>query len=58
MERIALRRIPEYLEQLQSLGIPLRDIAILVRKNDEGQQIVAHLLNYKNSPDGKTRLPL
>ena len=49
----ALDEIPVYLEKLQSLGIALKDIAILVRKNDEGQQIVAHLLKYKNSDKAK-----
>jgi len=34
--------VPEYLEQLQGKGIPLKDIAILVRKNDEGQKIAMH----------------
>lgn len=45
----ALDLIPRQLEELQRMGIPLKDIAILVRKNDEGQEIVAHLLQYKNS---------
>lgn len=45
----AMDAIPHHLEELQRMGIPLKDIAILVRKNDEGQEIVAHLLQYKNS---------
>lgn len=45
----ALDAIPEYLEQLQQAGVRLKDIAILVRKNEEGQDIVSHLLQYKNS---------
>jgi ATP-dependent helicase/nuclease subunit A len=45
----ALDLIPQYLEQLQSQGVALKDIAILVRKNSEGQEIAAHLLQYKNS---------
>ncbi|HEY8935259.1 MAG TPA: UvrD-helicase domain-containing protein [Cyclobacteriaceae bacterium] len=49
----ALAKVPEYLEQLQSKGIPLKDIAILVRKNDEGQKIATHLLQYKNSEQAK-----
>ncbi|HKZ38461.1 MAG TPA: UvrD-helicase domain-containing protein [Chryseolinea sp.] len=49
----ALNLIPIYLEELQGLGIALKDIAILVRKNEEGQQIVAHLLQYKNSEQAK-----
>lgn len=49
----ALHKIPWYLEQLQQLGASLKDIAILVRRNEEGQQIVSHLLNYKNSDQAK-----
>ena len=36
---LALERIPKYLEELQEKGIPLKEIAILVRKNDEGQDV-------------------
>lgn len=47
---LAMENIPKQLEQLQLMGIKLNDIAILVRKNSEGQQIAANLLQYKNSP--------
>ncbi|MBT1704125.1 UvrD-helicase domain-containing protein, partial [Chryseosolibacter indicus] len=50
---IALQRMTFALEQLQLKGAALRDIAILVRKNDEGQRIAAHLLNFKNSEDAR-----
>lgn len=46
----AMENIPKQLEQLQRIGVKLNDIAILVRKNSEGQQIAAKLLQYKNSP--------
>ena len=46
----AMENIPKQLEQLQRMNIKLNDIAILVRKNSEGQQIAARLLQYKNSP--------
>jgi ATP-dependent exoDNAse (exonuclease V) beta subunit len=49
----AMDRIPEQLEMLQSQGVVLRDIAILVRRNEEGQQIVASLLQYRN--EGKAK---
>lgn len=49
----ALNLIPSYLESFQDHGIPLRDVAILVRKNEEGQEIIAHLLNHKNSMQAK-----
>lgn len=47
----AMENIPKQLEQLQQAGVKLNDIAILVRKNSEGQQIAAKLLHYKNSPE-------
>jgi ATP-dependent helicase/nuclease subunit A len=48
-----LARVPFYLEYLQEQGIPLKDIAILVRKNDEGQAVASYLLQYKNSEEAK-----
>jgi ATP-dependent helicase/nuclease subunit A len=53
-KEIALNKIPEQLEFLQQAGISLKDIAILVRKNDEGQKIAAHLLAYKYSDRTKS----
>jgi ATP-dependent helicase/nuclease subunit A len=50
---IALNRLPGQLEQLQLAGVALNDIAILVRKNDEGQEIAAHLLQYTASGKGR-----
>jgi ATP-dependent helicase/nuclease subunit A len=49
----ALDLIPQYLEQLQEKGVPLGDIAVLVRKNDDGQRVATHLLQYKNSEKAK-----
>ena len=49
----ALHSIPGYLEELQELGASLKDIAILVRRNEEGQKVVAELLQYKNSGHAK-----
>lgn len=46
---IALHRIPHHLETLQRIGVKMKDVAMLVRKNEEGQEIVAHLLKYKYS---------
>jgi ATP-dependent helicase/nuclease subunit A len=51
--QLALEQIPLTLEELQQNGVQLKDIAILVRKNDEGQRIAAQLLNYKNSGKAK-----
>ncbi|MEX1238124.1 MAG: UvrD-helicase domain-containing protein [Cyclobacteriaceae bacterium] len=50
---VALGYLPLALEKLQESGAALKDIAILVRKNDEGQKIAAWLLQYKNSPMAK-----
>ena len=49
-----LRRLPLDLEDLQSRGVSLRDIAILVRKKNEAALVAQTLLEYKqkhpNSP--------
>lgn len=45
--------IPQWLEKLQEAGVALKDIAILVRRNDEGQQIVTDLLKYRESGEAK-----
>lgn len=45
----ALEMVPAHLEALQRNGVPLKDIAILVRKNEEGQRVASHLLQYKMS---------
>ncbi|MFZ6012042.1 MAG: UvrD-helicase domain-containing protein, partial [Bacteroidota bacterium] len=50
----ALDQVPRMLEDLQENGAALKDIAILVRKNDEGQRIASYLLNYKNSTEAKS----
>lgn len=52
-EEAAMDEVCKTLETLQQAGVALQDIAILVRRNDEGQRIVAHLLHYKNSPSAK-----
>jgi ATP-dependent helicase/nuclease subunit A len=50
---IALEALARSLERLQQAGASLKDIAILVRKNEEGQRIANHLLQYKNSGNAK-----
>lgn len=50
---LALAGLPVTIENLQRSGAALKDIAILVRKNDEGQKIAASLLQYKNSANAK-----
>lgn len=49
----ALDQLVTWLEDLQQSGASLRDIAILVRKNYEGQQIANHLLEIKRSGKAK-----
>lgn len=49
----AMELLPLMLENLQRAGVGLKDIAILVRKNEEGQKIAAWLLQYKNSAMAK-----
>jgi ATP-dependent helicase/nuclease subunit A len=52
-KELASEQVPVALEKLQENGAALKDIAILVRKNDEGQKIAAFLLQYKNSAKAK-----
>jgi ATP-dependent helicase/nuclease subunit A len=49
----AITLIPGWLEQLQDLGVRLKDIAILVRKNDEGQQVANYMLQFRTSDQAK-----
>lgn len=49
----SLERLPAMLEELQSRGYRPADICILVRKNDEEQQVIHKLLNYKTTPEAK-----
>lgn len=49
----SLSLIPKWLEKLQEAGVALKDIAILVRRNDEGQQVVARLHQYRDSDQAK-----
>lgn len=42
------------IEELQQRGVPPRDIAILVRTNKEGQEIITHLVNHQYSGEAKT----
>ncbi len=50
---LELVKLVETLELLQTNGVALGDVAILVRKNEEGQRIANHLLQFKNSGKGK-----
>jgi ATP-dependent helicase/nuclease subunit A len=40
---LALEQLPQMMEELQERGAKLKDIAILVRRNDEGQRIATQL---------------
>jgi ATP-dependent helicase/nuclease subunit A len=48
-----LNDLPGWLEKLQVDGAQLKDIAILVRKNEEGQRIANHLLQFRHSSAAK-----
>lgn len=49
----SLKRLPQLLEDLQDKGYAPTDITILVRKNDEEQAVIQHLLNYKTTPQAR-----
>lgn len=53
-KEVAKEQLVKTLEDWQEAGVRLKDIAILVRTNGEGQELVAHLLNYKNSAEAKS----
>lgn len=49
----SLNRLPALLEDLQTRGYRPGDVAILVKKNVEAQDVIHKLLTYKNSLDAK-----
>jgi len=49
----SLNRLPAMLEELQVRGYRPADICILVRKNEEEQQVIHKLLNYKTTAEAK-----
>ena len=52
----SLERLPAMLEELQERGFLPADICILVRKNEEEQQVIHRLLNYKTTPEANPDL--
>ena len=50
----SLERLPAILERLQEQGYRPNDIAVLVRKNEEEQQVIHKLLNYKTTVQAKS----
>lgn len=47
-ERV-LTDLPRYVEKLQNIGVAARDIAILVRKRSEGDEVVKQMMAWKAS---------
>jgi len=52
-ETQVLERIPVIIEELQDRGFALRDIAVIVRKKEEGRKIADAVIQYKNSKKAK-----
>ena len=50
---LALEQIPLWLEKLQDAGVAMKDIAFLVRRNQEGQEVISYLLDYQQSEKAK-----
>ncbi len=46
-----LDQLPEVIERLQDAGLEAKDIAILVRKTDEGKKVLETLIKHKKSMD-------
>ena len=51
--RQAIEGIPALLEKLQDQNYQLKDIMILVRRKEEGRDIIDEILSYKSSPKAK-----
>lgn len=49
----SLEEVPKTIETLQMRGYQARDIAVLVRKGDEGKKVIEQLIRYKNSNEAK-----
>ncbi|MGC4022077.1 MAG: UvrD-helicase domain-containing protein [Cyclobacteriaceae bacterium] len=49
----AVEQTIAHIEELQQKGIKPSEIALLVRKNDEGEKIISSLIDYKNSSKAK-----
>lgn len=52
---IVLQQLPATIEKLQDQKYKLRDIMILVRRQDEGREVINQLLKYKKSPQAKKK---
>jgi ATP-dependent exoDNAse (exonuclease V) beta subunit len=48
-----LEELPKTIERLQDQGFEARDIAVLVRKSDDGKRVIERLLRYKNSEEAR-----
>lgn len=52
-EELTLERLAEQVKQLQDQGFGARDIAILIRKKDQGVRIVRHFLQEAAKPENR-----
>ncbi len=50
-----LEELPKTIERLQDAGFDARDIAVLVRKSDDGKQVIERLMRYKHSPESDAK---
>ena len=48
-ERV-LEELPTVIEKWQDAGVKARDIAVLVRKAEDGRKVIERLISYKKSP--------
>ncbi len=51
-ERV-LDELPKVIERLQDAGFEARDIAVLVRKSDEGKRVIEKMIKHKKSAEAK-----
>jgi len=50
-----LQDLPKVIERLQDAGIEPDDMAILVRRGEEGKQVIERLIQYKNSEEAQSK---
>lgn len=51
----SLARLPKLVEELQEKGVPLKDIAFLVRDNREGRWIANRFMEYRSSAEANDK---
>ena len=54
-KEVIMNRLPSLIEEIQDNGYSAGDIGILVRKNDEGQEVINRLMEYEAGASAEKR---